>query len=44
MNIDGDLISTFCLYWFYMTFGFLILTIGYKIADKFLHFTNRSKH
>jgi len=42
--IDDDTISTFMLYWFYVMLGFIILTLGYWIVDRFFHSLGGKKY
>lgn len=35
--MEGDIIQYTCLYWYEVTTYFVILSIGWKIFDLFLH-------
>jgi len=42
--LDDDTIGTFMLYWFYVIIGFIILTLGYWIVDRFFHSLGGKKY
>lgn len=40
-QLDNGLISTFCLFWYYLIFAIIILRIAWLLFEKFLEIFNK---